>query len=112
MYKYHDPSTVLSPQNRVDEVTTIFDGGINNGAFSIAKVIWEGQATIAIRWNLTDGEWDDQDKIAGNKICIGEPNSRGYATWFILPNPFLQAMLSGHGEIADGIRDALKEISK
>ena len=42
MYKYHDPETVLSPRDCVDEVTTIFDGAIKGGAFSIAKVIWQG----------------------------------------------------------------------
>jgi hypothetical protein len=54
MYKYHDPSTVLSPLDCVDAVTTIFDGGINNGAFSIAKVVWQGDSKIAIRWNVNE----------------------------------------------------------
>jgi len=31
-------------------------------------------------------EWDDTDKVSGKKECLGMPVSRGYPTWFILPN--------------------------
>lgn len=111
MYKYHDPVNVLSPRDCVEGVTTIFDGGTNGAAFSIAKVIWQGEIKIAVRWNVTEREWDDPNKIDGRVVCVGEPNSRGYPTWFILPNDLLTALLSGSGQIADGIRNVLKEIS-
>jgi hypothetical protein len=112
MYRYHDPTTVLSPKDCVSDVTPIFDGAVNNGAFSIAKVKWNGDPKIAVRWNVTEREWDDQNKINGSTVCVGEPNSRGYATWFILPNDLLKALLSGHGEIAEGVRKALEEIEQ
>jgi hypothetical protein len=110
MYRYHDPATVLSPQDCIDSVTTIYDGGVDNGAFAIAKVIWQGTPKIAIRWNITEREWNDPNKANGSTVCVGEPNSRGYATWFILPNDFILALLGGTGEIPTELRKVLAEI--
>jgi len=53
-----------------------------------AIVDWENHKGISIRWSITNQEWDDDEKKNGNKLCIGEPSSRGYPTWFMLPNDF------------------------
>lgn len=111
MYKYHDPEKVVSPRYCIDNVSAIFDGGTGSDPFSLAVVTWDGEKRIGIRWNATYREWDDADKIAGNKVCVGEPNSRGYPTWFILPPNLLSALLEGKNELAEAVRGALKEIA-
>jgi len=107
--KYYAPKDVKSPRRCISSVTPLYDGGTDN-AFSLAKITWQGKECIGIRWNVTQGEWDDENKINGTKICVGEPNSRGYPTWFILPNEFLKALLTGKGEISEAIRETLESI--
>jgi hypothetical protein len=95
MYKYHKPADVLSPKDCISNVRTIYDGGANPGEFSVAIVEWNEEPCIGVRWNITEREIDDEDKISGKKICVGEPNSRGYPTWFILPNDLLIDLTNG-----------------
>ena len=111
MYKYHDPSEVVSPRYCIEQVETIFDGGTSSTPFSLAIVTWDGQKRIGIRWNVTYREWDDADKIAGTKVCVGEPNSRGYPTWFILPDELLLQLLAGNNKITEAFKRALDEIA-
>lgn len=114
MYKYYDPEKVVSPRDCISEVTTIFDGGADydkHEPFSLAVVTWDGEKRIGIRWNVTYREWEDQDKKSGVKMCVGEPNSRGYPTWFMLPVSFLAELLSGTSKVAEAVSKALKEIA-
>jgi len=118
-YKYHNPATVLSPKNSIEKVEVIFDGGIGKNAFSIAKVIWNGKIRIAIRWNITEKEWNEPLKINGSVKCVGEPNSRGYPTWFILPDCLLTSLLqendnkSENGKIIrEGVQKAIEELKR
>jgi hypothetical protein len=111
-YDYHKPEGVKSPQDCIDSVVKIFDGDTENGAFSLAKITWEGTDCIGIRWNVTQREWNDPNKKNGSKKCVGEPNSRGYPTWFILPDDFIESLLSGNSEIALKIKQILENIKK
>lgn len=81
-YKTFDPKNVISPKKNVKNVRVIF----KNQEYSIAKIEWNGNDQMAIRWNISENERYDQDKINGIKKCLGEPNSRGVPTWFILPD--------------------------
>lgn len=86
--KYKDPRTVQSPAKKITNVDVIYDGGgIHSGdtGFSIAIVTWGGQRTLAMRWNVSENEWYNQEKLNGVKECVGNPQSRGFATWFIIP---------------------------
>lgn len=63
------PQEVTSPKNKISQVEVI----IENDEFSIASFEWNGSVNrIGIRWN-------------GDKNSIGYPQSRGNATWFVLP---------------------------
>lgn len=104
MYKHHKAASVLSPKDCISNVKPLYDGGANPGEFSVAIVDWNGDSCIGVRWNITEREIDDDEKINGKKTCVGEPNSRGYPTWFILPNDLL-IDLTNNGKIS-------KEISK
>ena len=85
--KYFDPKDVTSPADFINEVNVIYDGG--DDSFSLAKVNWEGNDCIAIRWNVARREYDDAEKQNGNKQCVGMPSSHGYPVWFILPEELL-----------------------
>lgn len=110
MYRYHDPKTVKIPKDKVKSVEVIFDGGENPG-YSVAIVDWEGTKGIGMRWNINNREWEDSEKQNGNKICIGEPNSRGYATWFMLPKDFLKRLtILEDDEFKKVIEKAIKQL--
>lgn len=69
---YVDPASVISPQDKVSDVEVIYDGG--EGSWSVAKLKWAGTPDLGIRWN---GSYNNQP--------TGLPQSRGYPTWFIVP---------------------------
>jgi len=71
---YVDPKNVLSPKNLVSDVKIIFNTGPGKDSWSVAKLMWNGQPTIGIRWN---GQGEDSG--------VGNPQSRGNPTWFIVP---------------------------
>ena len=73
---YIDPQMVQSPKDRVGDLTVVLDG--KEGQFSIARMTWDGNPAIGVRWN-----GGDSGKFQG----LGNPQSRGIATWFILPEP-------------------------
>lgn len=85
--KYYKPENVISPQDYVDNVRVIYDGG--EGSFSLAKLDWEENECFAIRWNVARREWDDDNKANDKAICVGMPSSHGYPVWFILPNELI-----------------------
>ena len=108
MFKHHLPQTVISPRDCVSNVQVLYDGGAIPGEYAVARLDWNGQPTLGIRWNIAQREASDPDKISGKKICMGEPSSHGYPTWFILPDAFLQNIMTG-GNVAVAIREYLEE---
>ena len=71
---YIDPSMVLSPKGRVEDLVVLHDDGEHS--FSVARMTWDKHpGAIGVRWNGGEGEG------------VGNPQSRGVATWFILPEP-------------------------
>jgi hypothetical protein len=73
---YIDPNLVLSPKGRVENLRVIHDG--KDGSFSVAEMDWDGNPAVGVRWN-----GGNEGKFTG----LGNPQSRGIATWFILPDP-------------------------
>lgn len=68
---YVRPEEVLSPKSRVGGVLeVIHDPGEKR--MSVARILWEEEEVIATRWNGSD----DQP--------LGNPVSRGHATWFVV----------------------------
>ncbi|TAL17145.1 hypothetical protein EPN96_06575 [bacterium] len=84
---YIDPKLVISPKALVSDLKVKYDGGENEWA--LASMKWDGREAIGMRWN---GGSNDP-RFPG----IGNPQSRGVPTWFILPD-----------EVADVIIDMLK----
>jgi hypothetical protein len=86
--KYKKPNKIYSPKDIIKNVKVIFDGG--EKSFSLAKLNWNGREVTGIRWNIGLREWNDQNKIKEIKDCVGVPSSRGYSTWFVLPEELLE----------------------
>ena len=79
---YVDPTTVQSPKGLVEDIHVIYDKGPTSYSWSIAKLKWDKKPSVGIRWN---GEVD--------KPGSGTPQSRGNATWFIIPDEIAEAVI-------------------
>jgi hypothetical protein len=79
---YISPETVQSPKGRVADINVIYDKGPSTQSWSIAKLKWDGDDAIGIRWN------GDEEHL------VGTPQSRGKATWFIVPKEIVDAVVS------------------
>jgi|GraSoiStandDraft_39_1057311.scaffolds.fasta_scaffold27730_4 hypothetical protein len=83
---YIEPQTVCAPRASVRAVEIIYNEG--SGKWSVARVNWEDEDRIGIRWNGGDGPG------------VGNPQSRGRATWFIVPEPLQQVVLEKVEELS------------
>lgn len=68
---YIRPEEVLSPRSLVGGVVeVIHDPGENR--MTVARILWDEKEVVATRWNGND------------KRPLGNPVSRGHATWFVV----------------------------
>ena len=77
---YVKPEEVRSPREYWTLIHVIIDQG--EGQWALALGEWEGVRRLGIRWNGTS------EKPAGN------PQSRGIATWFVLPVGFEETLMA------------------
>lgn len=70
---YQNPRYVDAPQRRWKLIDILHNGGDDDAALAIGH--WDGEPVLAARWNGTDAD-----------TGIGNPQSRGIPTWFILPS--------------------------
>lgn len=83
---YVIPIEVTSPKRQWTLVNVLYDNGEGRAAVAMGK--WDESPVLAMRWN------------GGENNAIGNPQSRGLATWFIIPDEFRQAILARLEEIA------------
>jgi len=76
---YIDPADVRSPKRHWTLIDVLYD---KDGA-AVALGIWDDKPVLAMRWNGSAAE--------GNPL--GNPQSRGLPTWFIVPDQFHDAIL-------------------
>jgi hypothetical protein len=87
---YQDPKQVKSPKGAVTHLRVIYDGGEQTvlssewNGWSVAELEWYEEPVMACRWNGSSTNVDVSD--------IGNPQSRGRPTWFILPKPLETAI--------------------
>lgn len=67
-----NPEAVQSPKASVAQVRVLYDTGA--GGWALASMLWEGKPVLGMRWN------------GDEKNPIGNPQSRGIPTWFVLPD--------------------------
>lgn len=87
---YIDPKMVMSPKTRVKNLNVLIDGG--EGSYSIAQMDWDNEPAIGVRWN------------GGEAEGLGNPQSRGIATWFILPEEIASLVMKNLLEIKETIK--------
>jgi len=95
---YVDPQTVLSPRARIRQIIEVLhDGGANS--WSAAVLDWDGERQLGLRWN------------GGDDSAVGNPQSRGQATWFIVPEELAQPILARLRETRDqALTDGYREM--
>lgn len=76
---YIVPTEVMSPKRQWTLVSVLWDRGEGEAAVALGR--WEGEPVIGMRWNGTD------------ENPIGNPQSRGLPTWFVVPREFQDAVL-------------------
>jgi hypothetical protein len=69
--KYKPPQEVLSPRAHWTLIDVLDDQGEGNPSVALGK--WDDDPVIAMRWNGVE------------ESPIGNPQSRGLPTWFIMP---------------------------
>jgi len=92
---YISPETVQSPKGRVADIDVLYDKGPSPQSWSIAKLKWDGVDAIGIRWN------GDNDHL------VGTPQSRGKATWFIVPKEIVDTVVSAAKALKEQENDVL-----
>lgn len=106
---YIEPATVWSPKASIRSVEVLYNSALGGpGGWSVARVNWEDEPRIGIRWNGGDGPG------------VGNPQSRGNATWFILPERLQDAILreiddlamNGPGGLIEGYEAMAKDADR
>jgi hypothetical protein len=92
---YISPETVQSPKGRVADIDVLYDTGPTPASWSIAKLKWDDVDRIGIRWN------GDDDHL------VGTPQSRGKATWFIVPPEIADTVVSAASALRQEKSDVL-----
>lgn len=82
-YNCYDYEKSISPM-RYKFSGTVYDGK----NYIIAKIEDDNGIHLAMRWNIASSEYETHANKK-DKTCTGYPNTRGYPTWFILPDSFL-----------------------
>ncbi len=80
MNMYVKPEEVVSPKTRWQLIAVLLDRGGDDCSYALGK--WDGNPCIGFRWNGTDDN------------PLGNPQSRGLATWVILDPNLHHAVLS------------------
>jgi hypothetical protein len=73
------PEDVHSPKQRWSLIKVLHDGGPGN--YSVALGKWDNEPVLGMRWNGTE------------ESPIGNPQSRGLPTWFIVPDNYQDSIL-------------------
>jgi hypothetical protein len=105
---YIKPTDVHSPKRYWSLIHVLFDGGADlplredrpeTSCHSLAMGRWDGNPVLAIRWN------------GGPENPLGNPQSRGLPTWFILPEQHWKRIYEAYNfsdEKIDFIRNFLE----
>lgn len=77
------PEDALSPLGRLEPGTLNVIYTSPDGAWSLARMVWDGAPRLGCRWN---GD-------INNPADKGNPSSRGHGTWFILPDELVPVVM-------------------
>jgi hypothetical protein len=83
------PEDVRSPKERVGDVRVLYTN--KEEGWSIAEIQWRADRTSEWRWRV-GMRWN------GSNDEIGNPQSRGQPTWFMLPDGEISRMISEYAQ--------------
>lgn len=78
--KYVPATKVISPKRHWALIAVLEDEGPGESALAVGR--WDNEPRLAMRWN-----GDNEDNPIGN------PQSRGLPTWFVLPDSYIEPIL-------------------
>ena len=93
------PRDVVSPKNHVSNVDVLY-AGAGEGGWSVAHLRWDGEPALGIRWN------------GDSASPLGNPQSRGIPTWFIVPDELRDAVERAVRELSSPLEAAYKEMAR
>jgi hypothetical protein len=73
--RYTNAKEVTAPRRRWSLIDVLEDEGVAGGGV-LALGLWDNGAVLAMRWN------------GSSTRPVGSPQSRGLATWFIVPKRY------------------------
>ena len=76
---YIKPSDVHAPKRHWSLIHVLLDGGEGEGSLAIGR--WDNKPVLAMRWN------------GNSESPLGNPQSRGLPTWFIVPEQHWKQIL-------------------
>ena len=79
--KYISATAVISPKKHWSLIAVLEDKGPRDAALALGR--WDNDPCLAMRWN---GDNDENP--------IGNPQSRGLPTWFVVPKGYVETILS------------------
>jgi hypothetical protein len=97
---YIGPSDVHAPRRHWSLIHVIFEGGPSESSLAIGR--WDNKPVLAMRWNGAEGS------------PLGNPQSRGLPTWFIVPKQYWKQILesepfkSAHEDVLELARKFLE----
>jgi len=95
---YIRPEKVNSPKNHWSYIATLDEAKEDECALVIGK--WDSDIVLAMRWNGTSSK------------PLGNPQSRGLPTWFIVPEKYYEDILGNKDLDSDKVRLARSLLSK
>src|SRR5580658_4644252 len=96
--RFTSPETVISPKGSVSNVRPLLNTG--EGGWALAALQWENNETLGIRWN------------GSPENPIGNPQSRGIPTWFILPDEIAAILRARFGESLGDLNERNADITR
>ncbi len=104
---YINPETVLAPRNRIKSTEVLYNGG--EGEWSVARLEFDDHECLGMRWNGADGQ-----------PGIGNPQSHGQPTWFVIPDTLADIIReqvegfgdSKHAELLSAYREMAADVKR
>jgi hypothetical protein len=96
---YVDPIPVDSPRANWKLKEVIMNTG--QGGWSVAHGFWDEVPVVGVRWNGSDSDTGQ-----------GNPQSRGHATWFILPDGLKKSVLDEVDRLIEEGESVICKITK
>jgi hypothetical protein len=96
--RFTSPETVISPKANVSNVRVLLNTG--EAGWALAAMLWDSKEALGIRWN---GHPENP---------IGNPQSRGIPTWFVLPDEVAIILRGRFGDSLGDLNDQNADITR